>query len=86
MLNDLRSKVDSAIVNKSETVVTRILLYGNESFKDEVNLLLLNTTIDLVLQIDLMKHFIFSEFTGVFSFFHDYMATLVQFSKFYFYV
>ena len=49
MLNDLRSKVDSAIVNKSETVVTRILLYGNESFKDEVNLLLLNTTIDLVL-------------------------------------
>ena len=41
--------IDSAIFNKSDSVVTRILLYGNESFKDEVNLLILNATIDFVL-------------------------------------
>ena len=29
--------------------VTRILLYGDESFKDEVNLLFLNATVDFVL-------------------------------------
>ena len=30
-------------------VVTCILLYGNESFKNEVNLVILNETIDFVL-------------------------------------
>ena len=39
----------STIFNKSDSFVTRILLYGNESFKDEVNLLILNATIDFVL-------------------------------------
>ena len=34
------------------------------------------------LQTDLMNHFIFSEFTGVFPFIHDYMATILQFLKF----
>ena len=29
--------------------MARILLYGNKSFKDEVNLLILNATIDFVL-------------------------------------
>ena len=40
-LNNL-NEIDSTIFNKSESVVTRILLYGNESFKDEVNLLIMN--------------------------------------------
>ena len=31
-----------------------------------------------------MNHFIFSEFMGVFSFTHDYMANILQFLKFYF--
>ena len=43
------NEIDSTILNKSDLVVTRILLYGNESFKDEVNLLILNATIDFVL-------------------------------------
>ena len=38
------NRIDSTIFNKSDSVVTRILLYGNESFKDEVNLLTLNAT------------------------------------------
>ena len=42
-------KSDSTIRNKSESVVTCILLYGDESFKDEVNLLILNAAIDFVL-------------------------------------
>ena len=48
MLNN-NNEIDSTIFNKSDLVVTRILLYGNESFKDEVNLLILNATIDFVL-------------------------------------
>ena len=47
-LNNI-NEIDSTIFNKSDSVVTRILLYGNESFKDEVNLLILNATIDFVL-------------------------------------
>ena len=35
-------------------------------------------------QADLMNHFIFSEFTGVFPFNHDYMSTILQFLKSYF--
>ena len=48
LLNNI-NEIDSTIFNKSDSVVTRILLYGNESFKDEVNLLILNATIDFVL-------------------------------------
>ena len=36
LLNNI-DEIDSTIFNKSDSVVTRILLYGNESFKDEVN-------------------------------------------------
>ena len=48
LLNNI-NEIDSTIFNRSDSVVTRILLYGNESFKDEVNLLILNATIDFVL-------------------------------------
>ena len=48
LLNNI-NEIDSTIFNKSESVVTRILLYGDESFKDEVNLLILNAAIDFVL-------------------------------------
>ena len=34
------------------------------------------------LQIDLLSHFIFSEFTSAFPFIHDYIATISQFLKF----
>ena len=48
LLNNI-NEIDSTIFNKRDSVVTRILLYGNESIKNEVNLLILNATIDLVL-------------------------------------
>ena len=48
LLNNI-NEIDSTIFNKSDSVVTRVILYGNESFKDEVNLLILNATIDFVL-------------------------------------
>ena len=38
------------------------------------------------LQTDLIKHFIFSEFTGVFLYIQNYMATISQFLKFNFYI
>ena len=34
------------------------------------------------LQTDLMNHFTLSEFTGVFLFVHNYVATILQFLKF----
>ena len=37
------------------------------------------------LQTDLMNHFIFFEFTGVFLFIHIFMATTLQLLKFYFF-
>ena len=43
------NEIDSTILIKSESVITRILLYGDESFKDEVNLLILNAMINFVL-------------------------------------
>ena len=43
------NEIDSTIFNKSESVVSRILLCGDESFKNEVNSLILNATIDFVL-------------------------------------
>ena len=51
LLNNI-NEINSTIFNKSDLVVTRILLYGNKSFKDEVNLLILNATIDFVLSIN----------------------------------
>ena len=78
LLNNI-NEIDSTILNKSESVVTR-----DESFKDEVNLLILNATIDFVLSITyLMNHFIFSEFVSVFLFINNYMATtILQFYNF----
>ena len=43
------NEIDCPIFNKSELVVTLILLFRDRSFKDEVNLLILNATIDFVL-------------------------------------
>ena len=37
------------MLNKTESVMTLILLYGNKSIRGEVNLLILNATIDFVL-------------------------------------
>ena len=37
------------MLKKNESVVTRILLYGDESFKNEVNLLALHAAINFVL-------------------------------------
>ena len=85
LLNNI-NEIDSTIFNKSDSVVTRILLYGNESFKDEVNLLILNATIDFVLSTDLMNYFIFSEFTGVFLLFITVWPKLYNFQNFNFYV
>ena len=48
LLNNI-NEIDSTIFNKSDSVVTCFLLYDNESFKDEVNLQILNGTIDFVL-------------------------------------
>ena len=82
LLNNI-NQFDSTIFNKSELLVTRILLYGNETFKDDVNLLILNATVYFVSSTNRFdEHFIFSEFTGVFLFIHNYMATVLQFLKF----
>ena len=59
LLNNI-NEIDRTIFNKSDSVVTRILLYGNKSFKEEVNLLILNATIDFVL---LMNRFHGCNFT-----------------------
>ena len=48
LLNNI-NEIYSTILNKSESVVTGILLYGDKSSKDEVNLLILNATILFVL-------------------------------------
>ena len=48
LLNNI-NEIDSTIFKKSDSVVTRIMLSGNEFFKDEVNLLVLNATINFVL-------------------------------------
>ena len=48
LLNNI-NKIHSTIFNKNKSVVTLILLYGYESFKDEVSLLIVNATIDSVL-------------------------------------
>ena len=82
LLNNI-NKIDSTTLNKSEPDMTHIVLHGDVSFKDEVNLVILNAINDSVSsKIDLMNHFIFSEFTGVFPFNHDYMAADLKFLKF----
>ena len=82
LLNNI-NEIDSTIFNKSDSVVTRILLYGNESFKDEVNLLILNALLILFrLPTDLMSHFIFFEFTGDFLLFIFPWLQLIQLLKF----
>ena len=48
LLNNI-SETDSTIFSKSKSVMTCILLYDGKSFKDEVNLLILNATIDFLL-------------------------------------
>ena len=48
MLNNI-NEINSIIINKSQQFVTRILLLGDYSFKDEVSLLILNATIDFIL-------------------------------------
>ena len=48
LLNNMK-EINSTISKKSQSVVTRILLYDNKSFKDEVNSLILNATTDFVL-------------------------------------
>ena len=82
LLNNI-NEIDSTIFNKSDSVVTRILLYGNESFKDEVNLLILNATIDFVLSTNRFDEPLYlRKFTGVFLFVHNFMATILQLLKF----
>ena len=48
LLNNV-NEINCPIFNKSELVVTLILLFRDRSFKDEVNLLILNATINFVL-------------------------------------
>ena len=48
LLNNI-NEIYSTILNKSESVVTGTLLYGDKSSMDEVNLLILNATILFVL-------------------------------------
>ena len=42
------NQADGARLIKSELLVTRVLLHGNDSFKDEVNSLISNATIDFI--------------------------------------
>ena len=48
LLNNVK-EIDSTILNRAESVVAHILLYSDESFKDEVNLLIVNPTVHFVL-------------------------------------
>ena len=48
LLNNLK-ETDITILNKGESVMTHIQLYGEESFKDKVNFLILNASIDFIL-------------------------------------
>ena len=64
-------------------LVTRILLYGNESFKNEVNLLIVNISIGFALSANRFDEpLIFSGLMTIFLFVHNYMATTLQFLKF----
>ena len=82
LLNNINEN-DSTIFNKSDSVVTWILLYGNESFKDEVKLLVLNPTVDFVLATNRFDEPLYLlELMGDFLFFHIFMATTLQLLKF----
>ena len=72
------NEIDSTISNKSGSVMTCILLYGDESFKDEVILLILNTTIDFVLSTNRFGEPLYS----VFTFGHNYIARILDLFKF----
>ena len=48
LLNNIK-EIDRTMLNKGESVVTQILPYGKESFKDEVNFLILIVSIDFLL-------------------------------------
>ena len=69
LLNNI-NKIDNTVLNKSESIVTRILPYGNESFVNEVNLILLNATIDFTLSTNRFDKPIY-HLTGAFPFIHD---------------
>ena len=59
--------------------MTCIQLYGNESFKNEVNLLILNATTDFVLCTNIFhKPFYLLWIQGCFSFYSYYVATILQ--------
>ena len=75
LLNNI-NEIHSTIFKKSDSVVTRILLYGNKSFKDEVKLLILNATIDFVLSTNRFDEPLYLLWIqGWFSFIHISMAT-----------
>ena len=86
LLNNI-NKIDSTIFNKSGTVVTRILLCGNESYKDEVNLLILNATIDFVLSTNRFDEPLYllwiHGWFSFYSYFHGYNFTIVKIFNFY---
>ena len=82
LLNNI-NEIDSTVLNKSESVVTCILLYGDKSFKDEVNWLILNATIYFVLSTNrLDEPFYLLWIHGAFLFIHDSMVAIVQFLNF----
>ena len=62
--------------------MTRILLYGNESFKDEVNLLILNATIDFVLFTNRFVEPLYFRWIhrcfSFYSYFHGYNFTIFK--------
>ena len=63
------------------------MLYGDEFFKGEVSLLILNATIHLVLSTNRFDepHYL-PKFTGAFPCIHNYVATILEFLKFSFLV
>ena len=48
LLNKIR-QIDSNILDKRNSEITRILLFGDPSFNDEINTLVLNTTFDFLI-------------------------------------
>ena len=85
LMNNI-NEIDTTILNKSKSVVTCILLYGGESLKDEVNLLILNATIDFVLSASRFDEpFYLLWIHGCFSFYswlYSYNFTILKISIF----
>ena len=46
------NETNSAILNKDESFVTHVLLYGKDSFKDEINSLILNAAMDFIVSME----------------------------------